>query len=207
MGKKLTVLLISILFASMIMASGYGKWQKELTIEGNIKVIPDPKVLEQMGMQLEDLQLAEEQRIAEELRLAEEQQLFEVQKALDAQKQLELLINPTVDEVTTQQGEPNSEPNIGDNAIETKKPIENRIEQTTESIIQDSNTAEDNNPLDTSIKESEEVKDDKVEKQESKEEITNDDSINNDDKEQSSSNTSEDRVDNSVDTDSAEINN
>ena len=204
MRKKLTILFISILSAYFIMSSGYGKWQKQLTIEGSIKVIPDPKVLEQMDLDLDALLLAEEQRIAEELRLTEEQRLLEIQKALEEQKQLDLLLNPPVEEVSSQPSAPRSEPSIEDDAIEVENPVDNQIKQPMETSIKDNNSG------DTNTQESEDAKDDKVEKEEQKEvkeNITNDDNINNSDKNQSSSNISVDRVENNVDSDSADSSN
>lgn len=205
MRKKLTILFISILSAYFIMSSGYGKWQKQLTIEGSIKVIPDPKVLEQMDLDLDALLLAEEQRIAEELRLTEEQRLLEIQKALEEQKQLDLLLNPPVEEVSSQPSAPRSEPSIEDDAIEVENPVDNQIKQPMETSIKDNNSG------DTNTQESEDAKDDKVEKEEPKREvkenITNDDNINNSDKNQSSSNISVDRVENNVDSDSADSSN
>lgn len=168
MGKKTTIVLISILSAFIIMSSGYGLWQEELIIEGNIKVIPDPKVLEAMESELDELILQEELRLAEELKVAEEQELLEVQKLLEEQRQLELSLNPVVVEEIAQP----IETSILDNAAE----VEEEIDQPNETII-------------------EEVQEVQVEQEEQEEVINNGDSSNNDG--QSESNTSTDEEDKS----------
>lgn len=58
MRKRISIVLISVLSAFLIMTSGYGLWQKELIIEGNIKIIPDPRVKHQL---LGDVLLTEQQ--------------------------------------------------------------------------------------------------------------------------------------------------
>lgn len=82
MRKKMVVIVISLLTALIIMSSGYGMWQKELTINGYITVKQDPEVIQQfqeLALQQEKLQeeqkLLEEQKIQEEIRIQEEQKL------------------------------------------------------------------------------------------------------------------------------------
>lgn len=82
MKKKMVVIVISLLTALIIMSSGYGMWQKELTINGYITVKQDPEVIQQfqeLALQQEKLQeeqkLLEEQKIQEEIRIQEEQKL------------------------------------------------------------------------------------------------------------------------------------
>lgn len=105
MIKKVTIVLTSILFAFIILSSGYGAWEKTLTITGEIEVVPDPDVLEDLEEALaeeilqeqlaleEAMRLAEEERLAEELRLAveaklEEERLAEEQRLTEEGKEL-----------------------------------------------------------------------------------------------------------------------
>lgn len=87
MGKKTTVLFISITFAFIMMSAGYGKWQRELTIEGTIKVIPDPDLLEEMEVRLQDMKIAEEDR-------EEERPLLDIEKAAEVQKSFDEVVTP-----------------------------------------------------------------------------------------------------------------
>lgn len=80
MRKKAIVIFISILSAFIIISSGYGKWHKQLFIEGNIDVIPNPNVIKglelEMGKKQQELQdLYEEQQLLEEQELQEQKTL------------------------------------------------------------------------------------------------------------------------------------
>lgn len=60
MGKKIIIILTSLLTAFVIMSSGYGKWQKKLIIEGNILIIPNTEgfrklVEDEVNLQKESL--------------------------------------------------------------------------------------------------------------------------------------------------------
>ena len=132
MSKKITVVLISIVFGSIIMDSGYGKWQEEFNIEGSIRIIPNPKMLEQMETTLEGL------KSEEELRLVEEQQLLAMEKILEEQKELDELLSKSAEKETVQQDEPSIEDNqieqsregdIEDNSLENEKAEELETEE------------------------------------------------------------------------------
>lgn len=48
MRKKITIILLGLVSAFVIISSGYGEWQKELIIEGNIKVRPNSRGIQQL---------------------------------------------------------------------------------------------------------------------------------------------------------------
>lgn len=92
--KKINIILISLLFATFIISSGYGLWSQDLIIEGDITVVPDPKIIAGLEAEIEQKYqeiglLIEEQKIQEELKLLAEQKKLEEQKLLEQQKLLE----------------------------------------------------------------------------------------------------------------------
>ncbi|HHV45369.1 MAG TPA: hypothetical protein GXX53_00455 [Tissierellia bacterium] len=46
MKKKITVIIVSLLFAIFILSGGYGHWSDTITVEGNIEVLPDLEDIE-----------------------------------------------------------------------------------------------------------------------------------------------------------------
>jgi len=45
--KKIVVILLSFVFAFIVMSGGYGFWQKKLIIEGVITVVPEENIMMQ----------------------------------------------------------------------------------------------------------------------------------------------------------------
>jgi hypothetical protein len=77
--RKRTVIIISIALAFILMSGGYGIWTENLNVKGDITVVPDPKVQEEMKSDLEDLQL-ELTLAKEDLEMAIEQQRLEAER-------------------------------------------------------------------------------------------------------------------------------
>jgi len=67
--KKKIVIITSLIISILIISSGYGAWNRELIIEGHIRVEEDPEVI--LARQLE-AELALQQFLAEQARLAEQ---------------------------------------------------------------------------------------------------------------------------------------
>ena len=113
MRKKSIVIILSLITAFSIISLGYAKWQKELFIIGNIKVKPDPDVLDSMYVQLDSLyfELDDLEELLEQQLLFEEEQrlLAEQQALLEAQKLLEAKLK--AEEQVTEQG-------IGNNPVD-----------------------------------------------------------------------------------------
>lgn len=60
---------------------GNGIWKKDLIVEGNIDIVPDPEILNSMNLKLNELQNQLKEKYEEEkLRLIEEQRLLDEQK-------------------------------------------------------------------------------------------------------------------------------
>lgn len=71
MKIKIMIVLTSVFMAIALITSGYGKWSKDLKIEGNIKVVPDPNVIEAMELQLANLEQQLNEQINEQILLKE----------------------------------------------------------------------------------------------------------------------------------------
>ena len=63
MKSKIGILIISVIISIFLLSGSYGKWKKELRIVGNIKVVPNPEILESMESELSYL----EQELSETL--------------------------------------------------------------------------------------------------------------------------------------------
>lgn len=71
MKIKIMIVLTSVFMAIALITNGYGKWSKDLKIEGNIKVVPDPNVIEAMELQLANLEQQLNEQINEQILLKE----------------------------------------------------------------------------------------------------------------------------------------
>lgn len=108
MKIKITVVLMSIFVALMLISSGYGVWNKSLKIEGNIRVVPEPKVLEEMETWLDDLEKRLDEEFMSEQNLAVEQLQLQMKKSAgsaqnndnNGELRLEQNINKGVEEET-----------------------------------------------------------------------------------------------------------
>jgi|GEM_PF-1124535 hypothetical protein len=92
MRNRFFTILLSFSAAIILLYGSYAKWEKELYINGNIRVVPDPAVLADMKNQLNELQMQlEEQKIFEEQQrlLVEQQKLLEQQRLLEEQGAME----------------------------------------------------------------------------------------------------------------------
>ncbi len=92
MRNRFFTILLSLSAAIILLSGSYAKWEKELYINGSIRVVPDPAVLTNMEDQLNDLKMQlEEQKIFEEQQrlLAEQQKLLEQQRLLEEQGSME----------------------------------------------------------------------------------------------------------------------
>lgn len=77
MKSKIGILIISVIISIFLLSGSYGKWKKELRIVGNIKVVPNPEILESMESELSYL----EQELSETLlaqNIIKEEQLLTV---------------------------------------------------------------------------------------------------------------------------------
>lgn len=84
--KKIIMVLSSLLLAMIIVSSGYGLWSKNLIIEGDIEVVPDPEVIAGLQSEISSKEaqiseLVEQQRMLE---LAEQQRTEGEQKVREA---------------------------------------------------------------------------------------------------------------------------
>lgn len=120
MGKKISVVLISVISAFVVMTSGYGIWRKELTIETNIEVKPDPEVIKRLELAIDEK--LEEQRILEEQRLLEEERLLEEQKLLEEQEGN----NKVLEETLEQNGEEDDIPDTENTEVKFEISDENK---------------------------------------------------------------------------------
>lgn len=134
MGKKLIILILSIITAVSLISGGYGKWSEELNIVGDIQVVPNPEVLSDMESQLSRLekQLEEEiekQRLYEEQQkaLAEQQAVLDAQKLLEEQKLKEQEGNLTVDPNEVPQSDNETNNDINDIPSENIDVDENEV--------------------------------------------------------------------------------
>jgi len=91
MRNRFFTILLSLSAAIILLSGSYAKWEKELYINGSIRVVPDPAVLTNMEDQLNDLkmQLEEQKNFEEQQRLLAEQQKLEQQRLLEEQGAME----------------------------------------------------------------------------------------------------------------------
>ncbi|MGB4438071.1 MAG: hypothetical protein WBJ13_02365 [Sedimentibacter sp.] len=137
MKSKLNIVFISVFTAMMLISAGYGKWEKELHISGNIRVVPDPAVLAEMNSQLEELenQLNKHKAFAEQQRiLSEQQKLLEEQTPLIENVPEQENINSVNDsnvgleEVTNIESKDNEEESDGESGTLGREPEESSSE-------------------------------------------------------------------------------
>lgn len=162
--KKVTVVLISLLSAFIIMFSGYGKWQRDLVIEGKIEVVEEQNVIDGLDFELQGLESA--------LEKLEEQKVLAVklknEKDNEELKQTNLTIEADIksEEGNSQNNNEAIEPNIipsedANDATESKISLVDDAVTTVEDIndIEDNDepAESDISPLDETIDKTEDI--------------------------------------------------